>query len=113
MTHATNQTNYDARAKIIKAMAHPSRLMIIDALASAPTSAGDLVKLIGADASTVSKHLSVLKNAHLVRDEKRGLSVVYSLTIPCITDFFECVESILSAHAEQAVACCKPIRRNC
>ncbi|MFA5879430.1 MAG: metalloregulator ArsR/SmtB family transcription factor [Candidatus Margulisiibacteriota bacterium] len=101
------KAKYEARANIIKAMAHPSRMMIIDALATEKKSAGDLVKLVGADASTVSKHLSVLKNARLVQDEKQGLVVYYSLTIPCIADFFECVEAILSAHADHLVECCK------
>lgn len=102
------KSKYELKSKIIKAMAHPSRMMILDALADQPKSAGDLVKLIGADASTVSKHLSVLKNANLVSDEKHGLSVIYSLTIPCITDFFKCVESILFAHRDHIVDCCKP-----
>jgi len=98
---------YELRAKIIKAMAHPSRMMIIDALAKEKQSAGNLVKLVGADASTVSKHLSILKNTGLVKAEKQGLMVFYSLTIPCITDFFKCVESILSAHADHLMECCK------
>ncbi len=103
----TMQTKkYELRAKIIKAMAHPSRLMIIDALAKEQKSAGELVKIVGSDASTVSKHLTVLKNAGLVKDEKKGLVVNYSLTIPCITDFFKCIEAILSAHADHLVQCC-------
>lgn len=101
------QTKYELKAKIIKAMAHPSRMMMIDALAEHPKSAGELVKLIGADASTVSKHLSVLKNANLVTDKKQGLAVIYSLTIPCISDFFKCIESILFAHRDHVVNCCK------
>lgn len=101
------KSNYEMKAKIIKALAHPSRMMIIDALAKKAQSVGELVRLIGADTSTVSKHLSVLKNAHLVKDEKHGLTVIYSLTIPCITDFFQCVESILFAHRDQIVDCCK------
>jgi ArsR family transcriptional regulator len=98
---------YELKAKIIKALAHPSRMMIIDAIATQKQAAGDLVKLIGADASTVSKHLSVLKNANLVQIEKQGLVVYYSLTIPCVADFFKCIESILVAHTEHLVHCCK------
>jgi len=101
-----NKNTYKLKAKIIKAMAHPSRLMIIDALAKEKQSAGDLVKLVDADASTVSKHLSVLRSAGLVKDEKKGLSVIYSLTIPCISDFFKCIESILFAQRDILVDCC-------
>ena len=62
---------YEARAKIIKAIAHPSRLFIIEELSKQERCVGELTEMICADASTVSKHLSVLKNAGLVSDEKR------------------------------------------
>jgi len=64
------KTKYEARAKIIKAMAHPSRLLIIEELSKRECCVTELTEMIGADTSTVSKHLSVLKNAGLVTDEK-------------------------------------------
>ena len=101
---------HEARAKIIKAMAHPSRLFIIEELSKHECCVGELTEMIGADASTVSKHLSVLKNAGLVVDEKRGNSIFYHLRIPCIMDFFGCVEDVLSANAKEhanILKCCK------
>ena len=85
--------HYEARARVIKAMAHPSRLLIIDELSQGEKCVNELTKLVGADASTVSKHLSVMKNAGVVADEKRGTMVYYSLRVPCILNFFGCVES--------------------
>ncbi|OPY88122.1 MAG: putative HTH-type transcriptional regulator [Smithella sp. PtaU1.Bin162] len=101
---------HEARAKIIKAMAHPSRLFIIEELSKHERCVGELTEMIGSDASTVSKHLSVLKNAGLVTDEKRGNSIYYSLRVPCIMQFMGCVEDVLSANAKQHNAilkCCK------
>jgi ArsR family transcriptional regulator, arsenate/arsenite/antimonite-responsive transcriptional repressor len=101
---------HEARAKIIKAMAHPSRLFIIEELNKKERCVGELTEMIGADASTVSKHLSVLKNAGLVTDEKRGNSIFYSLRCPCIMDFIGCVEDVLSENAKEQVnilKCCK------
>ncbi len=101
---------YEARAKIIKAMAHPSRLFIIEELHKEERCVGELTEMIGADASTVSKHLSVLKNAGLVSDEKRANSIYYTLRCPCIMDFVGCVEDVLSANAKEHVnilKCCK------
>ncbi len=95
------KTRHEARAKIIKAMAHPSRLFIIEELSKHERCVNKLTEMIGADASTVSKHLSILKNAGLVADEKRGNSIFYSLRCPCIMDFFGCVEDILSANAKE------------
>jgi DNA-binding transcriptional ArsR family regulator len=95
---------YQARAKIVKAMAHPSRLFIIDQLAKKEHCVQDLTQMIGADKSTVSKHLSVLKEAGIVEDEKRGLQVYYTLRVPCITNFFSCVEAVVKSNVEAQLA---------
>ncbi len=93
---------YKARAAIIKALAHPTRLFVVDELSKGERCVCDLTEMIGADISTVSKHLSVLKQAGIVEDEKRGLQVWYSLRVPCILNFFGCVEDVLKANVEQA-----------
>lgn len=101
---------HEAWAKIIKAMAHPSRLFIIEELEKGERCVGDLAEMIGADVSTVSKHLSVLKNAGLVFDEKRANSIYYKLRCPCIIDFMGCVEEVLSTNAKEhmeILKCCK------
>jgi len=101
---------YEARAKILKAMAHPSRLLIIEELQKQERCVNELTDMVGADTSTVSKHLSVLKNAGLVTDEKRGNSIFYHLRVPCIMDFMGCVENVLSANAKEhanILKCCK------
>ena len=101
---------HEARAKIIKAIAHPSRLFIIEELSKHECCVGELTEMVGADASTVSKHLSVLKNAGLVSDEKRGNSIYYTLRCICIMDFIGCVEDVLSANAKEhneILKCCK------
>jgi ArsR family transcriptional regulator len=103
-------TRHEARAKIIKAIAHPSRLFIIEELNKQERCVGELTEMIGADASTVSKHLSVLKNAGLVMVEKRGNSIFYQLRVPCIMQFIGCVEDVLSANAKEhrdILKCCK------
>jgi ArsR family transcriptional regulator len=86
------------RAKVMKALAHPSRLMMIDALSRGERCVCDLQELIGHDISTVSKHLSVLKKAGVVTDERRGKQVYYRLKVPCILNFFHCVESVIEAN---------------
>ncbi|GEM_PF-427219 len=73
-------------AGVLKALAHPSRLLILEALAREPHCVCELTRMIGADTSTVSKHLSVMKNAGVLLDEKRGNMVYYSLACPCVTE---------------------------
>lgn len=95
------QARLEARARIIKALAHPSRLFIVEELAKGERCVQDLTDKIGADMSTVSKHLSVLRSAGIVQDDKRGLMVYYTLRVPCILNFFGCVEAVLQANAEE------------
>lgn len=94
----------DARANVLKAMAHPSRLFVIEELAKGERCVCDLTEMIGADVSTVSKHLAVLKQAGIVTDDKRGNQVFYSLRVPCILNFFGCVESVLESRVEDQAA---------
>ena len=90
---------FEARARIIKAVAHPTRLFIVDELSRVERCVNELTGMVGADTSTVSKHLSILKNAGLIKDEKRGTQVYYHLKTPCILNFFGCVESVLESSA--------------
>jgi len=93
--------HFEARAKVLKALAHPSRLYIVEELEKGERCVCDLTDQIGADVSTVSKHLSVLKQAGIVLDEKRGNQVFYQLRVPCILNFFGCVESVIENQAEE------------
>lgn len=79
------------QAKIFKALGHPSRLLMVDALMHQhELCVCDLQSLVGADMSTVSRHLSVLKDAGIVNDNKRGLNVYYTLRLPCLKNFLHC-----------------------
>jgi len=100
---------YEAHAKILKAIAHPSRLFIVEEIQKRERCVNELTEKIGVDTSTVSKHLSVLKNAGLVVDEKRGNSVYYKLRCPCIVNFLGCVETVLAAKTDDH----KKILRSC
>ncbi|MCX5752736.1 MAG: metalloregulator ArsR/SmtB family transcription factor [Candidatus Krumholzibacteria bacterium] len=98
---AKSKARFEARAKIIKAMAHPTRLMIVDELSRRERCVCDLTEMVGSDVSTVSKHLSVLRNAGVVRDEKRGSKVYYTLRTPCILSFMSCIETVIKSRAEE------------
>jgi len=102
--NALMRNRYEARARVIKALAHPTRLALVDALARRERCVCDLAKMAGADMSTVSKHLSLLRSAGIVTDRKRGLQVFYRLCCPCITNFFSCVEAVLRSSARRQAA---------
>ena len=95
------KAKFELRATIVKAMAHPTRLFIVDELSRQERCVCELTDMIGADTSTVSKHLSVLKNAGIVKDEKRGTLVYYQLRCPCVLGFVECVEKVIQQNARE------------
>ena len=92
------KAKFEARANIMKAMAHPTRLFILDELSNGERCVCELTDLIGADTSTVSKHLSLLKNAGIVDTDKRGTQVYYRLIAPCVLNFFNCVETVMKGN---------------
>jgi len=94
------QARFDARAKILKALAHPTRLYIVDVLSHGERCVRDLTKLVGDDMSSVSTHLSVLKSVGIVGDEKRGAEVFYSLRMGCVMGFFGCIEAVLKGERD-------------
>lgn len=100
---APNKRMYEAKAKIIKALAHPSRLMMVDALADGEKCVCELRELVGSDMSTVSKHLSLMKQAGIVGDRKVGQQVFYSLRVPCIISFFGCIEAVIKSNVEESM----------
>jgi len=92
---------FKSRANILKALAHPTRLFIVERLAKGPRCVCEITEMVGADMSTVSKHLSILKHAGIVQDEKRGLNVYYKLRMRCVLDFLSCVETVMRTVAEE------------
>lgn len=105
MTRATARASEDARklarhlerrTTVMKALAHPSRLLMVEALSSGERCVRDLKELVGADLSTVSKHLSLLKAAGIALSEKRGQQVFYRLRVPCLLSFFSCVDAVFA-----------------
>ena len=98
----------EIRAKIMKAMAHPVRLMVIEVLKKRDRSFSELFNLFELDKSTVSKHLLVLKEAGIVSSRKDGSDMIYKLDVPCVTDFFSCVTAVIESNVKKQQAClCK------
>lgn len=84
-----------------KALGHPTRLLILDALQGREMCVTELTEIIGCDQSTVSKHISILKNVGLVKDRKEGNNSYYRLLCPCIQNFFDCLEKVVFENVER------------
>jgi ArsR family transcriptional regulator len=92
---STDRDVFRSQARVLKALANESRLLIIDRLSRGECSAGELTRLVGSDQTTVSKHLAVLRSHGIVEDRREGSRVVYRLLTPCVTSFFSCASQVL------------------
>lgn len=112
--NAKEKTRNESLARVVKSLAHPARLFLVAALEKGEKNVGDLTKLVGADVSTVSKHLSLLRSAGVLDHRKAGLQVFYRRRTPVVAKFFECVEEIAAGigrtkrPAEPAKPAAKP-----
>jgi len=100
---------FEERAGIMRALAHPSRLMMVDELSRGERCVCELRDLVGADMSTVSKHLSLLKEAGIVDCRKEGVQVFYRLRVPCVLNVFGCVEAVRDEQARHGMGRSGPI----
>lgn len=98
---------YEARAKVARALAHPSRLLMLDLLRKGELCVGDLTDEVGADQSTVSKHLAILKDVGLVSVRKEGALSYYQLKCGCIDGFFSCMETVVLSDIKERQATLK------
>jgi ArsR family transcriptional regulator len=70
---------YRVQARIFKALAHPARLRILNALREEGQYVCHLVILLGRSQPNISQHLAVLRAAGLVVDEREGSNILYRL----------------------------------
>jgi DNA-binding transcriptional ArsR family regulator len=96
------------QAEVFKALGHPGRMAIVHALGDGEVCACQLATVAGLAASSTSRHLTVLRHAGLITDERRGQQIFYRLSCPCVLTFAECISRIDAGEKVQTlrVACC-------
>jgi len=87
------------RADILKALAHPIRVMLVDALSGGDRTVTELNAVARVDQSTISRHLAHLRKAGIVSSQRNGMSVVCHLETPCILRAFHCAAEVIRADA--------------
>ena len=96
------------KADILKALAHPVRVRVFEALAVGEKTAGELVAITGEKEANTSRHLAVLRASGLVTTRKEGLNVYYSNSMPCLVPMLACVNQAVCSIADEhmKIACC-------
>ncbi|HOC39315.1 MAG TPA: metalloregulator ArsR/SmtB family transcription factor [Thermodesulfobacteriota bacterium] len=98
---------YAAKARVIKALAHPMRLWMVERLVAGERCVCEFVNDVDVDFSTVSKHLALLRQAGIVEDEKRGKQVYYRLKVPCVIKLISCVDAVIKSKVKEQAALLK------
>ncbi|HOW98402.1 MAG TPA: metalloregulator ArsR/SmtB family transcription factor [Kiritimatiellia bacterium] len=96
-----NYRQAKTRAEILKAMAHPVRVLIADTLTRGDQCVRELNRLARINQSNVSRHLAVLKKAGIISDRRIGMKVLYHLETPCILRAFDCAAEVVQADARR------------
>ena len=95
------------KAGIFQALAHPTRVAILEYLQYGEMSVGRLCEKVGIDQSNASQHLAVLRNKHLVETRKEGNQIFYRLRDPLLGEVLEKMRQYFFAHMNEALALLK------
>lgn len=93
-----NMERARAQAQILKALAHPVRLMVVHALKGRERCVCELQPLFAIDPSTLSRHLATLKRAGVVAERRQGVKIMHRLVTPCVLRAFDCTADVIRAN---------------
>jgi DNA-binding transcriptional ArsR family regulator len=92
------------KAQVFQALAHPTRIAIVELLRDGPLPAGKLIERLGIEQANASQHLAVLRSRQIVLNRKEGNQVFYSLRHPILTEVLDLMRSYFQAHIRGTLA---------
>ena len=92
------------KAQIFQALAHPTRIAIVEALRDGEVSAGDLLEQVPVEQANLSQHLAVLRARQVVNARKVANQVYYTLRDPVLIDVLDLLKKYFYAHLNQNAA---------
>jgi DNA-binding transcriptional ArsR family regulator len=98
------------KAEIFQALAHPTRIAIVEALRNGETSAGHLIDTLGLEQANASQHFAVLRGKQIVASRKEGNQVFYSLRDPVLIDVLDILKRYFYSQLSQTMSMLKEIR---
>lgn len=98
------------KAEIFQALAHPTRIAIVESLRNGEMSAGRLIDQLGLEQANASQHLSVLRSKQIVVNRKEGNQVFYSLRDPALIEVLDILKRYFYSHLSQTRSMLQQIR---
>jgi DNA-binding transcriptional ArsR family regulator len=90
------------KAEFFKALSHPARIKILELIRTNELSVTELQDQLGIESSSVSQHLSVLRNKNIVDSRKSGTTVFYRVRDPEVLELLEVARRIFNNHLVNA-----------
>jgi ArsR family transcriptional regulator len=91
------------KAGVFQALAHPTRVAIVELLAAGEMSVGQLCEKLGLEQANASQHLAVLRNKHVVQTRKAGNQIFYRLRDPAFARVLEALREFFLAHVTEVI----------
>jgi len=91
------------KAGIFQALAHPTRVAIVELLRQGELSVGQLCERVGVEQANASQHLAVLRYKHIVQARKEGNQMFYRLRDPLLGKVLEALREFFLAHLSEAM----------
>jgi len=101
MNNKMGSSKSQTKASVIKALAHPVRLALVEMLDRGEKCVCELVEAVDAERTSVSKHLAILKNTGIISDRREGVSIFYRLEVPCILRFLDCIDAVMESNVKK------------
>jgi DNA-binding transcriptional ArsR family regulator len=92
------------KAEVFQALAHPTRIAILELLRDGELPAGKLIEKLGLEQANASQHLSVLRSKQIVVNRKEGNQVFYSLRNRLLVDVLDIMRRYCEAHVAKSMA---------
>jgi DNA-binding transcriptional ArsR family regulator len=97
------------KASIFQALAHPTRIAIIEILRDGELSAGSIIERLAIEQANASQHLSILRARQIVTSRKEGNQVFYTVRDPLLIEVLDVMRRYFQAHVEEAMSMLKQI----
>ena len=91
------------KAEVFRALAHPTRIHIIETLGEGELSVGAILERVKVEPANLSQHLSVLRLQQLVSTRKDGNQVLYSVRDPLLVEVLDTMRVYFQRHFEEAI----------
>ena len=84
------------KVKILKGIAHPARISIVEMLADKELCACDIAEQFSLDRTTISKHLTLMRQLGILEDRRDGQNIYYKLKMTCILSILKCIDTAVT-----------------